>query len=153
MVLKTRAAVDLDFEISPGESTETTFASYGVKRDSLLFDMSPHMHLRGSWFKFEALYPNGRREVLLSVPKYDFKWQHNYRLKEPKRLPAGTWISPGTSGAGGPAWATCVTDTAAARATAPASSRRWKRIRRDMRVPPDEGPSRARFADVPEILE
>jgi hypothetical protein len=92
MVLKTRAAVDPEFEISPGEATETVFASYPVKRDSLLFDMAPHMHLRGSWFKFEALYPNGKRETLLSVPKYDFKWQHNYRLKEPKRLPAGTWI-------------------------------------------------------------
>jgi len=92
MTLKTKAALNTDFEISPGEGTETTFASYGVKRDSLLFDLSPHMHLRGSWFKFEALYPNGKREVLLSVPKYDFKWQHNYRLTEPKRLPAGTWI-------------------------------------------------------------
>ncbi len=92
MVLKTKAALDLDLEISPGESTETVFARYGVKRDSLLFDMAPHMHLRGSWFRFEALYPNGKQETLLSVPKYDFKWQHNYRLKEPKRLPAGTWI-------------------------------------------------------------
>lgn len=92
MVLKTRAAYDLDFEIVPGDGAKTTFASYAVKRDSMLFDMAPHMHLRGSWFKYEALYPNGKREVLLSVPKYDFKWQHNYRLKEPKRLPAGTWI-------------------------------------------------------------
>jgi hypothetical protein len=58
----------------------------------MLYDLSPHMHLRGSWFKFEALYPNGKRETLLSVPRYDFNWQHNYRLKEPKRMPAGTWI-------------------------------------------------------------
>jgi len=46
----------------------------------------------GAWFKFEALYPNGKKETLLSVPHYDFSWQHNYRLKEPKRMPAGTWI-------------------------------------------------------------
>jgi hypothetical protein len=26
------------------------------------------------------------------VPRYDFKWQHTYRLKEPKRMPKGTWI-------------------------------------------------------------
>jgi peroxiredoxin len=92
MVLKTRAAYDFEFEVPPGDANRVTFASYGVKRDSMLFDMSPHMHLRGNWFKYEALYPNGKRETLLSVPKYDFKWQHNYRLKEPKRLPAGTWI-------------------------------------------------------------
>src|SRR5438477_11641205 len=52
--------------------------------------MSPHMHLRGSWFSFEAVYPDGKKETLLSVPNYDFKWQHLYRLTEPKRLPAGT---------------------------------------------------------------
>jgi hypothetical protein len=92
MVLKTRAAYDLDFEIPPGVADKTSFASYAVRRESMLFDLSPHMHLRGSWFKYEALYPTGKRETLLSVPRYDFNWQHTYRLKEPKRLPAGTWI-------------------------------------------------------------
>jgi len=92
MTLKTHAAYDLDFEIDPGEKSEKTFATYSFKKDSLLFDLSPHMHLRGSWMKMEALYPNGEREVLLSVPRYDFSWQRNYRLKEPKRMPAGTWI-------------------------------------------------------------
>jgi hypothetical protein len=42
--------------------------------------------------KYEALYPNGHRETLLSVPRYDFNWQMEYRLAEPKRMPAGTWI-------------------------------------------------------------
>ena len=54
--------------------------------------MIPHMHLRGSWFKFEALFPDGKRETLLSVPKYDFNWQTAYRLAEPRRVPAGTWL-------------------------------------------------------------
>ena len=40
----------------------------------------------------DYLNPNGKRETLLSVPRYDFKWQHSYRLKEPKRMPKGTWI-------------------------------------------------------------
>jgi len=30
--------------------------------------------------------------VLLSVPRYDFNWQSNYRLEKPLRLPAGTKI-------------------------------------------------------------
>jgi hypothetical protein len=50
------------------------------------------MHLRGSWFKYEALYPDGKRELLLSVPKYDFNWQTEYRLTTPKTVPAGTWL-------------------------------------------------------------
>jgi len=50
------------------------------------------MHLRGSWFKFQLLYPDGRRETVLSVPQYDFNWQTSYRLATPKQVPAGTWM-------------------------------------------------------------
>ncbi|HEY6225933.1 MAG TPA: hypothetical protein VI282_02315, partial [Verrucomicrobiae bacterium] len=92
MAYKTRAAYNFDFEVAPNDIASAANATYVFKRDSMLYDLSPHMHLRGSWFKFEALYPNGKHETLLSVPRYDFNWQHNYRLKEPKRMPAGTWI-------------------------------------------------------------
>jgi hypothetical protein len=50
------------------------------------------MHLRGSWFRFQLLYPDGQRETILSVPQYDFNWQTSYRLTEPKHVPAGTWV-------------------------------------------------------------
>jgi len=52
--------------------------------------MSPHMHLRGKSFRYEAHYPDGTSEILLDVPRYDFNWQITYELAEPKRLPAGT---------------------------------------------------------------
>ena len=52
--------------------------------------MSPHLHLRGKSFRFEAVYPDGRRETLLYVPRYDFNWQLRYELEAPKRLPKGT---------------------------------------------------------------
>jgi peroxiredoxin len=89
---KVQAAVNTDFSIPPGETDARTFATYGFERDGLLFALSPHMHLRGSWFKFEALYPDGRRETLLSVPRYDFNWQTEYRFEKPKRMARGTWI-------------------------------------------------------------
>jgi hypothetical protein len=50
------------------------------------------MHLRGKSFQYTAHYPDGKSEVLLSVPAYDFGWQSVYRLSEPKRLPKGTRI-------------------------------------------------------------
>ena len=52
----------------------------------------PHMHLRGKSFRYEAHYPDGRSEVLLSVPRYDFQWQSVYRFVEPRSFPTGTKI-------------------------------------------------------------
>jgi mono/diheme cytochrome c family protein len=92
MVLETRTAENRDFNIPPGEADARTHAIYPFRRDTIIYDLIPHMHLRGSWFKYEALYPNGKKETLLSVPNYDFNWQTEYRLAQPKRVPAGTWL-------------------------------------------------------------
>ncbi len=54
--------------------------------------MLPHMHLRGKSFSFTAHYPDGKEEILLDVPRYDFNWQLSYKLKEPKLMPKGTQI-------------------------------------------------------------
>jgi hypothetical protein len=48
------------------------------------------MHLRGKSFRFEAVYPDRRREVLLDVPRYEFDWQNVYVLSKPKLMPEGS---------------------------------------------------------------
>ena len=61
----------------------------------LLYEMSPHMHLRGGHFKYEVIYPAGHvpaTEVLLSVPSYSFQWQSLFRLTQPKYIPKGSRI-------------------------------------------------------------
>ena len=50
------------------------------------------MHVRGKDFRFTAKTPDGRSEILLDVPAYDFNWQSTYTLAEPKHLPKGTRI-------------------------------------------------------------
>jgi len=57
-----------------------------------IYSMSPHMHLRGSRMKFEMIDPSGKRETLLSVPKYDFDWQTGYTLEQPRVIPKGSRI-------------------------------------------------------------
>jgi len=89
---ESRMAINQDLNIPPGESDVRTHATAGFKRDTMLYTLTPHMHNRGSWMKYEALYPDGRRETLLHVPRYDFNWQMEYALAEPKRMPAGSWI-------------------------------------------------------------
>jgi hypothetical protein len=58
----------------------------------MLLNFMPHMHLRGKSFEYRAVYPDGKTEILLSIPRYDFSWQTYYQLAEPKFLPAGTRI-------------------------------------------------------------
>jgi AhpC/TSA family len=92
MRLEVRGCECRDLVIPPGEPNAQHSCSYCFKRDAMLYDLGPHMHLRGSWFKFQFLYPDGTRETALSVPHYDFNWQSGHRLAEPKRIPAGTWV-------------------------------------------------------------
>ncbi len=86
------STVQFRLDIPPGEPNYMTTASYTFREDTTLLDMTPHMHLRGKAFKYEITYPDGRHEVLLDVPHYDFNWQLAYVLAEPRTVPAGTRI-------------------------------------------------------------
>ncbi len=88
--VRVTSAVNAVFEIPPGNSDFPVAARYIFTDDSLLLTFMPHMHLRGKAFRYEATYPDGKKEVLLDVPRYDFGWQTNYRLAEPKFMPRGT---------------------------------------------------------------
>jgi mono/diheme cytochrome c family protein len=88
----TNMALNFDLRIPAGAANHRVEASATVPADVLLLALSPHMHLRGKSFRYEALYPNGSREILLEVPHYDYNWQNTYQLADPKRLPRGTTI-------------------------------------------------------------
>jgi len=87
-----RVAIQERLLIPPNKANHTVKADSAISRDEMLLSMTPHMHLRGAAFKYEAEYPDGTREVLLDVPEYDFNWQLKYILKEPKLLPRGTTV-------------------------------------------------------------
>lgn len=89
----TTSTVQTSFRIPPKDANYKTSAMQPeVLPDCELLSMSPHMHLRGKSFRYTAVYPDGDREILLDIPKYDFNWQTEYRLSERKRLPEGTRI-------------------------------------------------------------
>jgi hypothetical protein len=46
------------------------------------------MHLRGKSFEYRLVRPDSTKQILLSVPKYDFNWQTNYVLARPMYVPA-----------------------------------------------------------------
>ena len=48
------------------------------------------MHWLGKDFRLTATRPDGSREVLIRVPRWDFNWQATYDLAAPLALPKGT---------------------------------------------------------------
>jgi hypothetical protein len=88
----TRSAIQTDLNIPPGVDEARDSAVYGFTKPATIYGLMPHMHLRGKWMRFELLSPNGKRETLLNVPRYDFNWQTVYRLAEPRHVPAGSWL-------------------------------------------------------------
>lgn len=92
MPLGGTALVNGSLHIPAGAANQRVDAEMTLNRDLLLFSMTPHTHVRGIRWYYEAVYPDGRREPLLSVPNYDFEWQHEYQFETPLRLPAGTVV-------------------------------------------------------------
>jgi peroxiredoxin len=77
-------------KIPAGAANYKVEAEHVFERDAHVLHFMPHMHLRGKDFLYEAIYPDGKKEVLLSVPRYDFNWQSVYRLARPIAMPKGT---------------------------------------------------------------
>ena len=65
---------------------------YVMAQPALLQSFRPHMHMRGTEMSMEVLYPDGRRELLSSVNRYDHNWQIAYVYDDDAQplLPRGT---------------------------------------------------------------
>ena len=81
---------NLGFSIEPQNENYEVRASRKIDEDTYLSTMMPHMHVRGKSAKYVVKYPDGREEVALWVPNYDFNWQLNYVLEQPIFMPAGS---------------------------------------------------------------
>jgi hypothetical protein len=76
-----------EFKIPPNDSNylappmDITFL-----KDVEIVRMRPHAHVRGKSAQYKVTYPDGREEIVLNVPRYDFNWQLSYgtSLKLPK---------------------------------------------------------------------
>ena len=78
--------------IPPNEANYAATVITAFKDDVTIHLMWPHMHLRGKDMAYLLTYPDGREEVLLNVPHYNFNWQIFYELAEPKKIPAGSTL-------------------------------------------------------------
>lgn len=80
-----------ELDIPPGQVSRLE-AYTTLPMPAIILNFQPHMHLRGKAFSMEAIYPDGRTEVLNSVPQYRFNWHINYVYTKDAApvLPKGT---------------------------------------------------------------
>jgi hypothetical protein len=88
--LVTTNTANFQFEIPAGADNYQVEAQKKFARDTLFIGMYPHMHMRGKSFRYELTYPDGKKEILLDVPRYDFNWQNWFKLEKPLLIPAGS---------------------------------------------------------------
>lgn len=78
--------------IPPGAPHHAEVGFSVFDRDMQILAFSPHLHLRGKAMRYDLIYPDGERETLLNVPKYNYNWQWQYYPTEPIDVPAGSTL-------------------------------------------------------------
>ncbi|HLZ73399.1 hypothetical protein [Phenylobacterium sp.] len=91
-VLRTFLIFDFSIEIPPGEEWHKETSYIEFPKDAILYGITPHAHVRGGSTQVSIIYPNGKQEMLLALPRYNFNWQYEYFLKTPLKVPAGSKI-------------------------------------------------------------
>ncbi len=87
--IRTGAFVNPHLVLPPGERDKAVDAAIRFTEDTRIYALFPHTHLRGKSWEYRLVYPDGRAEVVLSVPKYDFNWQTYYVFSKPLTVPKG----------------------------------------------------------------
>ena len=100
---------DMGITIPAGEEYHPEIAYQDIPKDMMVYGLTAHAHVRGASTQVSILYPDGREQLVLALPKYDFNWQCEFYLAEPILVPAGSriinrWIyDNSTRNAGNPA--------------------------------------------------
>ncbi len=80
-------------DIPAGAADYAVVDSYVLPVDVQLLSIYPHAHFRGKEMTVTAARPGGAVQSLLSVTRWNFRWQQDYRYSTPVALPRGTTIT------------------------------------------------------------
>ncbi len=82
-----------NLDIPPGEIAVTQ-QMHVLPAPARLENFQPHMHMRGKAMSMEAIYPDGRQELLSHVDNFQWNWHVNYIYAEHAApvLPKGTTL-------------------------------------------------------------
>lgn len=82
-----------ELDIPPNQMAMTQ-NFYVMQAPGRIENFQPHMHMRGKAMNVEAVYPDGKRELLSAVSDFQWKWHNNYIFAEDAAplLPKGTML-------------------------------------------------------------
>ncbi len=80
-----------DLDIPPNEVAMTQ-NFFVIQAPARMENFQPHMHMRGKAMTMEAVYPDGRKEVISAVNRFQWNWHVNYIYADDVAplLPKGT---------------------------------------------------------------
>ena len=90
LMMRSVVVIDPTIEIQPntGRHKETAYVEF--PNDALLYSAFPHAHYRAYSSDLWLQTPDGKKKLLLSLPRYDFNWQRSYIFDKPIMIPAGS---------------------------------------------------------------
>jgi Tfp pilus assembly protein PilF len=84
---------DQQLDIPPGETDFLVSDDFILPVDVELLAIYPHAHYLGKDLRAVATLPDGTRETLIHIARWDLNWQAVYRYATPVSLPKGTTIA------------------------------------------------------------
>lgn len=82
-----------NIDIPVGARDHQVADSFVLPVDVEVHAIQPHSHSRATQVDGTATLPDGSTKSLISIPRWDFRWQHVYRFTQPYLLPKGTRLS------------------------------------------------------------
>jgi hypothetical protein len=92
LMMRGVVVIDTSIAIPPNTPRHKETAYVEFPNDALLYSAFPHAHYRAYSSDLWIQYPDGRKKLLLTLPRYDFNWQRSYDFAEPVKIPAGSRI-------------------------------------------------------------
>jgi len=84
---------DRQLDIPPGETNFLVSDDFTLPVDVELLAIYPHAHYLGKDLQAVATLPDGTKQTLIHIARWDLNWQAVYRYASPMPLPKGTTIS------------------------------------------------------------
>jgi len=90
--VRSSAFINAQLTIPAGATNHRVDSVIDFNQDAHIVALFPHTHLRGKNWEYQLTYPDGREEVVLAVPRYDFNWQTYYQFAKPIAAPKGSTL-------------------------------------------------------------